>query len=149
MRPYATHIQASISFVDSTATKAKIQSGVFKLSCNCDKPSLGITKDWIVAKIIDNTAVFTDLVLYAGHSAPDKRAQTVKDCTLVDNTPGSKTLGDKVTCVDDTWWGPSFIHERHGICNVFNPCQGFPVGAACKSDDDCEHALNKDSLTGK
>jgi hypothetical protein len=137
-------LERSVDFVDKSKTKAKILSGVFKQTIECGDTSVGVTKGWFIQKIIANTLTKTDLYLYAGFT---KRSQMIKDCTVVDSTVGSGTFGKAISCMDDTWWGPSFIDDRYGVCNVFNPCLGFPVGHRCQNDADCDHPLNQDALS--
>ena len=39
------------------------------------------------------------------------------------------------------------MDEDRGVCNVFNPCYGFPIGDECKTDADCDNRLNLDALS--
>lgn len=39
------------------------------------------------------------------------------------------------------------MDQDRGVCNVFNPCYGFPVGDDCKTDADCDNHLNLDALS--
>jgi hypothetical protein len=108
------------NFVDIPKTKARLASNSTFQKLNCDNvPADGINKDWMKAKIIAGKFTRADLYEYAGHT---RRTQIVKDCTLTDNTAGSPTLGKKISCNGDDFWGEQFMDEERGVCNVFNPC---------------------------
>ena len=111
---------------------------------NCDNGAY--TKDAIVRKVMAGTLTYVDAFAYAGYA---QRTKLLRSCMAVDSAPGSPTLGQKVPCMDDTWWGNVTYDVDYGACHTFNPCHGFPVGSVCSADSDCQHYADKTLAGGR
>ena len=119
-------------YVDLNATRANMAA--FNSTIDCGGGT--VTDAAVVAQLLAGKASFQSLYSYAGYA--DRNA-FVRGCMATDTQAGSPTLGQRVSCMGDQWWGPPAIDPDHGACHTFNPCHGFPVGAQCVADADCAH----------
>uniref|UniRef100_A0A7S0EM62 Uncharacterized protein n=1 Tax=Hanusia phi TaxID=3032 RepID=A0A7S0EM62_9CRYP len=133
-------MEDSKKYVDVILTAQSMTNFSEKLGCGLD----GYTDTWFVNAVQSGILQYHELIKYAGYM---DRSKLLRKCMAIDADPTSKTSGKKVSCMDDSWWGPPKIDENYGACHTFNPCQGFPVGDGCTSDADCEHMYDK-SLKG-
>ena len=81
-----------------------------------------------------------DVFMYAGYA---RRTSIVKECVIGDTETVSPTMGQKISCMGDEWWGPAWVDASYGVCHTFNPCAGIPMGESCDADSDCTHILNR------
>ncbi len=79
-----------------------------------------------------------DVFMYAGYA---RRTSIVKECVIGDTETVSPTMGQKISCMGDEWWGPAWVDASYGVCHTFNPCAGIPMGESCDADSDCTHIL--------
>ena len=135
-----TILEQAITFLNFTEVTSKMSQ--FSSRLNCDNGAY--TKNAIVAKILAGTLTYVDVFAYAGYA---QRSKLIRSCMAVDSSPKSPTLGQKVPCMDDAWWGNVTYDVDYGACHTFNPCHGFPVDSTCESDDECAHYADK-SLQG-
>jgi hypothetical protein len=135
-----TILEQAASFIDLNGIAGRMSQ--FSGQINCDNGHY--TKDAIVRKVLEGTLTYVDAFAYAGYA---QRTKLLRGCEVVDSTGGSVTLGQKVACMDDTWWGNVTYDIDYGACHTFNPCHGFPVGGVCDTDADCQHYSDK-TLSG-
>ena len=81
-----------------------------------------------------------DVFMYAGYA---RRTSIVKECVIGDTETVSPTMGQKISCMGDEWWGPAWVDASYGVCHTFNPCAGIPMGESCDADSDCTRILNR------